>query len=176
MLTAPLYAYRLLGWITGCPEKQHAQKVPGKINVEECASFPCKCALWSSGPLSCITAGNYNIFICWRRINLNFTDFFAILASKFEGVEWDLYVCLTVTNGPISQEINDCMCMKFAVLVWHAFAIFSVKAKSIRLAIYSVTTLSSAVLTVKIQLTGEIVTAWQNISLCWKNTLLIALV
>lgn len=64
--------------------------------------------------------------------------------------------------------------MKFAVHVWHIAAVLPVKATSIRLAIYYVTTLSSAVLTVKIQLTGEIIKAWQNTSLCWKNTPLIA--
>lgn len=66
--------------------------------------------------------------------------------------------------------------MKFGVHVCNVPAIFSVKATSISLTIFFATTLSSAVLTVKIRLTGEIITAWQNVRLCWKNTLLIYLV
>lgn len=62
--------------------------------------------------------------------------------------------------------MNDHMYMKFTVHVLHIAAILSVKAVLIRLAIYSVTALSHAVLTVKIELTGEIIRPWQNISMC----------
>lgn len=79
-------------------------------------------------------------------------------------------------NMTASQKYNDHICMNVHVHVCNIHTIFSAKAAPISLTIFSATTLSSAVLTVKIQLTGEIITAWQNVRLCWKNTLLIYLV
>lgn len=150
------------------------RKVSGKINVEECAFFPCKCALWSCGPLQAGSAGNYNIFTYWsqRKKSHNSLTSFAVSPSNLKRIGCVRFVYM-FDSDQIS-ETNDHMCMKFAVHVWHIAAVLPVKAASIRLAIYYVTTLSSVVLTVKIQLTGEIIRAWQSISLYWKNTPLIA--
>lgn len=58
-----------------------------------------------------------------------------------------MFDCVNMTA---SQKYNDHICMKFGVHVCNVRAVFSAKATPISLTIFSATTLSSAVLTVKI--------------------------
>lgn len=83
------------------------------------------------------------------------------------------FVCV-MTSTWISQQVITGKVWKIVLgHFWHISAVLPVKATSFRLAVKATTILSSALLTLKIELTGKIIQAQQSTSLCWKNTLLI---
>lgn len=85
---------------------------------------------------------------CWYLWSTSF-DLFSVHLGSDDSV---MFLCLSVTN---ISETNGAFTAHF----WHISAVLPLFCS-----------LPTGEFTMKIQLAGLIITAWQNISLCWKNT------